>query len=271
MGAARAPVRIPTTEVGGPVAPAEAEVVFEHLAHRSPAPGSERPVDRRGDSPIDRSGRSNRSNGRPRAATTTLRLDKWVRPQPHLSQGSLRRAGGEINGLVVPWSHMVAFLRVSATTSRRSTRPEFVIGLSGAILLVLSFVPWWGSVTTSSLRLGQSGRLPSATERFNAYFGYGWTLELAIALGVLAGALVLSRALSKVRFHRWLYFWIGLAMTVLVLASVVRGPVESGFDGVAGIEVSRGPLVVAAVVPSVLIALAGIGFARSQRKKRMRR
>lgn len=163
------------------------------------------------------------------------------------------------------------FMRVNATTRGRSTRPEFVIGLSGVTLLVLSFVPWWGSITTSSLRLGQSGRLPSATGRFNAYFGYGWTLELAIVLGAAATGLVLARGLSKVRLPRWLYFWIGLAMTTLVLASVVRGPVDSGFDGVAGIEVSRGSLVVAAVVPCVLIALAGIGFARSQRKKRMRR
>lgn len=162
-------------------------------------------------------------------------------------------------------------MRANTTTRRRSTRPEFVIGLSGVILFVLSFVPWWGSITTSALRLGQSGQLPSATGSFNAYFGYGWMLELAIVLGAAATGLVLGRGLSKVRLPRWLYFWIGLAMTVLTLASVVRGPVDSGFEGVAGIEVSRGPLVVAAVVPCVLIALAGIGFARSQRRERRRR
>jgi predicted small integral membrane protein len=162
-------------------------------------------------------------------------------------------------------------MRADTTTRSRSTRPEFVIGLSGVILFVLSFVPWWGSITTSSLRLGESGLLPSATSSFNAYFGYGWTLELAIVLGAVASGLVLGRGLSKVRLPRWLYFWIGLAMTVLALASVVRGPGASGFEGVAGIEVTRGPLVFAAVVPSALIALAGIGFARSQHRKRRRR
>ncbi len=136
---------------------------------------------------------------------------------------------------------------------------------------MFSFVPWWGSITTSSLRLGGSGLLPSATSSFNAYYGYGWTLELAIILGMAATGLVLGRGLAKVRFPRWLYFWIGLAMIVLALASVVRGPASSGFEGVAGIEVSREPLVVAALVPCVLIALAGIGFARSQRGKRKRR
>jgi len=162
-------------------------------------------------------------------------------------------------------------MRAKTTTIGRSTRPEFVIGLNGVILCVLSFVPWWGSITTSALRLGQSGRLPSATGSFNAYFGYGWALELALVLGAAASGLVLGRGLAGLRFPRWLYFWIGLAMTVLALASLVRGPVNSGFEGVAGIEVSRGPLVVAAVVPCVLIALAGIGFARSQRRGRRRR
>src|SRR5665809_17737 len=112
-------------------------------------------------------------------------------------------------------------MRANTTTRRRSTRPEFVIGLSGVILFVLSFVPWWGSITTSALRLGQSGQLPSATGSFNAYFGYGWMLELAIVLGAAATGLVLGRGLSKVRLPRWLYSWIGLAMTVLTLASVV--------------------------------------------------
>lgn len=166
------------------------------------------------------------------------------------------------------WSPLV--MRADTTNTRRSARPELVIGLSGAILFVLSFVPWWGSITTESLRLGQSGRLPSASGRFNAYFGYGWPLELAIALGLAAGVLVVVRTLAGVRLPRLIFFGIGLAMTVLVLASVVGGPVDSGYDGVAGITVSRGPLVVAAIVPSLLIALAGIGFARSRRGPRRR-
>jgi hypothetical protein len=57
-------------------------------------------------------------------------------------------------------------------------------------------------------------------------------------------------------------------MTSLVVASIMRGPVDSGFEGVAGIEVSRGPLLIVALVPCVLITLAGLGFARSQRRKR---
>jgi hypothetical protein len=154
------------------------------------------------------------------------------------------------------------------TTGARSTRPEFVIGAGGLILFVLSFLPWWGTITTSSLRLGESGLLPSASSRFNAHFGYGWTLQLAIVLGAAATALVLGRRVAAIRLPRWLYFWVGLAMTVLVLASVIRGPVDSGFDGVAGVDVSRGPMVVVAVVPCALITLAGLGFARKQRRGR---
>jgi hypothetical protein len=157
-------------------------------------------------------------------------------------------------------------MRTDMTTGARSTKPEFVIGAGGLILFVLSFLPWWGTITTSSLRLGESGLLPAASSRFNAHFGYGWSLQLAIVLGAAATALVLGRRISSIRLPRWLYFWIGLTMTVLVIASVIRGPVDSDFDGLARVEVSRGPLIVVALVPCALITLAGLGFARSQRK-----
>jgi hypothetical protein len=159
-------------------------------------------------------------------------------------------------------------MRTDMTTGARSTRPEFVIGASGLILFVLSFLPWWGTITTSSLRLGESGLLPSASSRFNAHFGYGWTLQLAIVLGAAATALVLGRRVAAIRLPRWLYFWIGLTMTVLVLSSVIKGPVDSGFVGVARVEVARGPLVVIAVVPCALITLAGLGFGRHKRRVR---
>jgi hypothetical protein len=159
-------------------------------------------------------------------------------------------------------------MRSNRKTGARPTRPESVIGASGLILLVLSFVPWWGTITTGSLRLGESGRLPSAVGRFNAHFGYGWTLELAIVLGAVATILAIGRRILPLRLPRWLYFLLGLAMTSLVIASIMRGPVESGFVGVAGIEVSRGPFLFGALVPCVLIALAGLGFGRSQRLKR---
>ena len=153
-------------------------------------------------------------------------------------------------------------------TGTRSTRPESVIGASGTTLFVLSFLPWWGRITTGTLRLGESGRVPSASGNFNAYFGYGWILELAIFLGVGAVALVLGRRASTRDYPRWIYFLIGLSMTVLMLASIIRGPVDSVFDGVARIEVSRGPLVVAGLVPCALITLAGLGFARKQARGR---
>ena len=149
-----------------------------------------------------------------------------------------------------------------------ATRPEFVVGASGLILVVLSFVPWWGTITTSPLRLDEGGLVPSASGRFNAHFGYGWPLELAVILGAAVCALAFGRGLSTIRVPRWLYSWLGLAMTSLVVASILRGPVDSGFEGVAGIEVSRGPLLIAALVPCILITLAGVGFARSQRRKR---
>ena len=159
-------------------------------------------------------------------------------------------------------------MRSDRRAGGRATRPETAIGASGLILVVLSFVPWWGTITTSPLKLDESGLVPSASGRFNAHFGYGWTLELAVILGAVACVLAFGRRLSTIRVPRLLYSWLGLAMTSLVVASIMRGPVDSGFEGVAGIEVSRGPLLIAALVPCILITLAGLGFARSQRRKR---
>ncbi|MGH2698653.1 MAG: hypothetical protein ACRDJL_05555 [Actinomycetota bacterium] len=139
------------------------------------------------------------------------------------------------------------------------------------ILFVLSFVPWWGSITTSPVPLGDGGRLPGASGRFNAYFGYGWTLELAILLGLALSVLAFGRSPANLRLPRWLYFWIGLAMTGLVFTSLIRGPLDSGFEGVAGIEVARGPLIFVAAILSALGALAGVGYGRRRRPRRGRR
>jgi len=244
----------------------------------------------RDESPRHPCGRSSRSSGRRRAESTTLLLDKWVPPQPHLSQGKSSAAAAArsmvlplivaygrrfqgaivstIAGIIRRSSVRETEMRTHTTAGARSARPETVIGSSGMILLVLSFVPWWGTITTSSLSLGESGRLPSASGRFNAHFGYGWILELAVILGAAAAILAIGRRVSAIQLPRWLYLWIGLIMTILVLASIVRGPASSGFEGVSGIEVSRGPLVVVAIVPCALITVAGLGFARNQRKKR---
>jgi hypothetical protein len=170
-------------------------------------------------------------------------------------------------------SPMVAYGRraeMRNPTSRRPTRPEITIALSGLVLAGLSFVPWWGSIATESVTLGNVGRLPGATGRFNAYFGYGWTLELAILLGLVMSVLALSRSFAKLDPPRWLYFWIGAAMTVLAFASLMRGPIDSGFAGVAGVEVSRGPLIFLAPFVCALGALAGIGYGRIRRGKRKR-
>jgi hypothetical protein len=169
---------------------------------------------------------------------------------------------------------MVAYGRraeMSNPTSRRPTRPEITIALSGLVLVGLSFVPWWGSIATASVTLGDVGRLPGATGRFNAYFGYGWTLELAVLLGLVMSVLALSRSFAKLHPPRWIYSWIGLVMALLAIASLMRGPIDSGFVGVAGVEVSRGPLIFVAPVICALSALAGIGYGRIRRGGRKRR
>jgi hypothetical protein len=157
------------------------------------------------------------------------------------------------------------------TNRRRLTRPERTIGLCGLALYALSLVPRWGWLTTPSARLGDIGRLPGTTGNFNAYFGYGWPLELAIALGVGVSVIVLGRKLVALQPPRFVYLLSGVLITVLVMIALTQGPTETGFENVRGVEVGRGPLLGVALIPSLLILLAGVGFARGRQRAGGRR
>ncbi len=157
------------------------------------------------------------------------------------------------------------------TNKRRLTRPERTIGLCGLALYALSLVPRWGWLTTPAARLGDIGRLPGSTGNFNAYFGYGWPLEIAIALGLGVSVIVLGRKLVALRPPRFVYLFSGALITALVIVSLMQGPTETGFENVRGVEVGRGPLLGVALIPSVLILLAGAGFAKGHHRARGRR
>ena len=154
------------------------------------------------------------------------------------------------------------------TNRRRLTRPERTIGVCGLALYVLSLVPRWGWLTTPSARLGDLGRLPGTTGNFNAYFGYGWDLEIAVAMGLGVTMIVLGRKLVALRAPRFVYLFSGAVITVLVAVALAQGPTETGFESVRGVEVGRGPLVGVALIPSVLILLAGVGFAKGHKRAR---
>jgi len=157
------------------------------------------------------------------------------------------------------------------TNRRRLTRPERTIGLCGLALYVLSLVPRWGWLTTPSARLGDLGRLPSTTGNFNAYYGYGWPVEIAIAMGLGVTVIVLGRKLVALRAPRFVYLFSGVIITVLIMVALAQGPTETGFESVRGVEVGRGPLVGVALIPSVLILLAGVAFAKRRKPARGRR
>ncbi|MGH2750488.1 MAG: hypothetical protein ACRDK3_06400 [Actinomycetota bacterium] len=120
---------------------------------------------------------------------------------------------------------------------------------------------------TSPARLGDSGRIPSATGHFNAYYGYEWPLELALALGGLVAVLALARARARLRIPRFLYAALGLVATGLVLYAVLTGPTVTSLGGVPGVEVTRGPLLFVAPLLSGLIALAGLLFGRHRGRR----
>ena len=153
------------------------------------------------------------------------------------------------------------------TNGRRLTRPERTIGLCGLALYVLSLVPRWGWLSTPSAKLGELGTLPATTGNFNAYFGYGWPLETAVAMGLGVSLIVLGRKLVALRPPRFVYLFSGVIITVLVIVALAQGPTETGFEGVRGVRLGRGPLLGVALIPALLILLAGVGFAKTHQPR----
>lgn len=138
------------------------------------------------------------------------------------------------------------------------------------MLLVLSLLPGWGAITVRPTNLGELGRLPGATGHFNAFYGYGWFLRAAVVVAVVVGTIAFARRFKPLGIPRLLYLLAGMAVTAGVFIALVRGPDVTGFDDVPRVEVRRGPLIVAAVIPSLTMSAAGLSFAHTQRPRKRR-
>lgn len=157
------------------------------------------------------------------------------------------------------------------TSTRHRTTAENVVGLSSVVLLALALLPGWGAVAVRATNLGELGRLPGATGHFNAFYGYGWSLQAAVAVAVVAGTIAIARRFKPLGIPRLLYLLAGVAVTAGVLIALVRGPAVTGFNDVPRAEVRRGPLIGAALIPSLAMTAAGVNFAHTQRPRRRRR
>lgn len=122
---------------------------------------------------------------------------------------------------------------------------EKLLGVCALVLFVLSFIGFWAKVEVSGA--GDLGALGvDATQRFNAWSGYGPLVDIGLIVALIAAVLVGVRA-AGANFNMplpWGTTYLvlsGITLLAMVLALLI-GPAEEGggtFFGIS-VEISRG-------------------------------
>ncbi|MEA2435128.1 MAG: hypothetical protein QOG54_2585 [Actinomycetota bacterium] len=149
----------------------------------------------------------------------------------------------------------------------RLTTGEKVLGVSGLLLFILSFLKLWAKIEVNSEGLGDLGGLGNATQKFSAWDAYGFLVKLGLICALIAVILVIARAaMANLSLPVPLgLVYLGLAGVTLVftLLALAVGPDESGsgtFFGVS-VEISRGiGLFIGAILAIVMAAGAWLHY-----------
>ena len=141
---------------------------------------------------------------------------------------------------------------------KRLTRGEILAGAAGIALVVISVIPFWGSVSIGGgVSIGGRG-LSEPDFSFGLWEAgvFGILPKLAGLLGLATVILVLVQATGATRsIPSVTYLGLGLAATLLMLMGVAVGPSVQGGLGV--VELTRGPLLYAGAVLCALILFGG--------------
>jgi hypothetical protein len=128
----------------------------------------------------------------------------------------------------------------------RLTTGEKILGVSGLLLFILSFLKMWAKIEVNTKGLGDLGGLGDASQKFSGWDAYGFLVKLGFILALVAVVLVVARAAMAnltLPFPLGLvYLGIGGLTFLLMLLALLVGPDESGsgtFFGVS-VEISRG-------------------------------
>jgi hypothetical protein len=143
----------------------------------------------------------------------------------------------------------------------RLSRGEQILGISAALLFLLSFFPLWAKYEVSGDAFGVDA---SASERFSAWSAaFNFLMKLGLIFALIVLVLVIAKSfgsLDNVQMPVPLgLVYLGLAglTFLLMLLFVLIGPEESeaGVNfGDLGFEVSRGPLLFVGVVLGAAMA-----------------
>jgi len=138
--------------------------------------------------------------------------------------------------------------------TRRLTLGEMVAGGAGIVLMVVSVIPQWGSISIEGAGFSESTNSVGLWEPGV----FGILPKLAALLGLAAVVLVLVRATGAIRsIPTASYLALGVTATLLMLMGVAVGPTLQGGGLGLGLEEERGPLLYAGAILCAAILLGG--------------
>ena len=153
--------------------------------------------------------------------------------------------------------------------TERLTRGELLAGIAGIVLIIISVIPQWGSL---SLEDGEgfsfNGTENVTKDSFSLWDEgvFGVLPKLAALLGLVTVVLVLVRALGAARsIPSVTYLALGVTATLLMLMGLAVGPALGGAALFSfGVDVTRGPLLYAGAVLCAVILFGGWLHLRSE-------
>jgi uncharacterized membrane protein len=149
----------------------------------------------------------------------------------------------------------------------RLRKGERIFAASAILLLLTSFLPFWGKVVFGEL---QDSPLAVDPQRFSAWTWNSTLLKVGLVLTILGILLVAARAIPTVRLGLPvgpLYLGAGALVTVLVAISASKGPTSDGAFELGVVEVSRGPFLYLAVILGLAMAAGGYLVTAEDRSK----
>jgi hypothetical protein len=145
---------------------------------------------------------------------------------------------------------------------KRLTRGELSAGAAAIVLMIVSVIPLWGSI---SLGDGQGGFNDLSGVDSNSSFSlweegvFSFLPRLAVLIGLVTLVLILVRAIVDTRaIPPVAYLALGVTATLLMLMGVAVGPRVEGAGLLSlRIEVERGPLLYAGAVLCAAMTFGG--------------
>jgi hypothetical protein len=144
---------------------------------------------------------------------------------------------------------------------KRLTRGELSAGGAAIVLMIVSVIPLWGSVSFGGGQLGIGRSEIENDGSFNLWEEgvFSFLPRLAVLIGLVTLVLILVRAIVDTRaIPPVAYLALGVTATLLMLMGVAVGPTVD-FVGLSslGLEVQRGPLLYAGAVLCAAMTFGG--------------